>query len=149
MSEHKKGQKMSRLDNIDSSYSALRRMIDESDEKEIVLQKRALTVMYLIMGIIGIRLHNTTIIWLRDNGSVMLNMTDLDGKTWDTVITRRRMSQFMQHQMVYREKGVTYVWDYGNKTKALYQDGMRLYPNGIMVAKGGHTVISEKCNDNF
>lgn len=85
-----------------------------------------------------VRLFDTHIVTYHEDGSVTLNSGG-----WHTVTTKRRMNDYQDVCYVYQDDNVWYVntqgvggWDIPEKERLVFEDGMRVYPDGTVKLSG-------------
>ena len=77
---------------------------------------------------VAVRLHQTDIITYRPDGSIIL-----DTGGWETVTTKARMNEYLDHPRVGSERGVWTISSGG--IDYFYQDGMVINPDGTIDAQ--------------
>ena len=107
------------------------------------LGRRATTLQRDPKGAIRVTYHETTVVEVRPNGTVVL-----DSGGWRTQTTKTRMNQ-ASHQLglcfsVYASRGTWYVdcWrsseDYDNRVTCLFADGMKIPKEEARPCTGSH-----------
>jgi hypothetical protein len=81
---------------------------------------------------VAVRLHNTDIVRISPDGTIILNSGG-----WRTTTTKDRINyHMMDHFYIYQEKSVWYVISKQTEQKVVYQDHMVILPGGTFAGHG-------------